>query len=287
MSLFGDDYNEMQAQPLLEEQTIESILAGRTPSGRPELDELASFVNEVRSVATAPAPKVGVELAAILAGGLTTDKGDLSATAVSNVTGPAPQAAGLPKRRKSMIETIFASAAGKAAAVLAGLSLATTGAAAADVLPQVAQDRVASAVEVVSPFDLPDSADKRQDGEHRKDGDVADDKPADPSGERNPNAEDNFGADVSNRAQTTEDKGKDFGQSVSNDARERFQPADPGSQRPATTPTASNNPGTSKAPATRPTPSNNPGTSHRESAPSQAPASTPTAEDNPGSGYRR
>jgi hypothetical protein len=80
MSLFSDDYDEMQTQPLMDEQTMESILAGRSPSGRPELDELASFVTEVRSVASAPPPKVGAELAAVLAGGLSTDKGDLSAT---------------------------------------------------------------------------------------------------------------------------------------------------------------------------------------------------------------
>ena len=97
MSLSGDYHDEMQTQPLLDDQAIESILAGRSPSGRPELDELARFVTEVRSVASAPTPKVGAELAAVLAGGLTTDKGDLPATAASNVTGPAPQAAGLPK----------------------------------------------------------------------------------------------------------------------------------------------------------------------------------------------
>ncbi len=285
MSLLDDEHDEMRTQPLLDDQTIESVLAGRKSPARPEIDELASFFSEVRSVAAAPAPKLGADLAAILANGLTTtDKGDLPAMAASTVTGPATQAAGLPKRRKSMIETIFASAAAKAAAVLAGLSLATTGAAAADVLPRVAQDRVAAAVEALTPLDLPDSADKRQDGEHRKDGDAAD-KAEDPSDQRNPNAEDNFGADVSNRARTTEDKGRDFGQSVSNDARERFQPANPGSQRPATTPTASNNPGTTRAPATTPTASNNPGTSYRESAP--VPAPTPTADSNPGSAYRR
>ncbi len=183
-----------------------------------------------------------------------------------------------------MLEIIFAKAAlAKAAAVLGSLSIATTGAAAANVLPGAAQDGVAAAIEAVSPLDLPDSDDKRQDGEHRQD-DVAGEQPEVPASQPNPNAETNFGADVSGRAQSTEDKGKDFGQSVSNDARNRFQP--PVSKRPATRPTASNNPGTSyrqKAPASRPattpTASNNPGTSYRESA--------PTAENNPGSGYRR
>ncbi len=101
MSLRGDDHDEMQAQPLFDDQTIESILAGRTPSARPELDQLASFVSEVRSVATVPAPKAGAQLAAILANGLITDKGDLPATAASNVTGPAEQAAGLPNWRQT------------------------------------------------------------------------------------------------------------------------------------------------------------------------------------------
>ena len=127
MSVFGDYEAEMQTQTLLDDQTIESILTGRTPSNRPELDDLACLVTEVRSVASGPAPRVGAQLAAVLAGGLSTDKGDLSATAASNVPGPGNQAAGLPKRRKSMLETIFAKAAlAKAAAVL-GVAAADVG----------------------------------------------------------------------------------------------------------------------------------------------------------------
>ena len=151
MSLFGDYEDEMQTQPLLDDQTIESILTGRTPSNRPELDDLARLVTEVRSVASGPAPRVGAQLAAVLAGGLSTDKGDLSATAASNVPGPGNQAAGLPKRRKSMLETISAKAAlAKAAAVLGGLTIATTGAAAADLLPGPAQNGVAAVIEALS-----------------------------------------------------------------------------------------------------------------------------------------
>ncbi len=279
MSVFDDHHDEMQTQPLFDEQTLESILAGRSPSGRPELDELASFVNEVRSVASAPPPKVGAQLAAVLAGGLSTDKGDLSATAASNVTGPAPQAAGLPKRRKSMLETIFAKAVlAKAAVVLGGLTIATTGAAAADLLPGPAQNGVAAVVEAVSPLNVPDSDDKRQDGGNRQD-DVADEKPEVPSDQPNPNAEANFGSDVSNRAQTTEDKGKDFGQSVRNDAPKADAANDAQKRRPATAP--------AQRPATTPTADSNPGTPNRERAPSQQPSTTPTADSNPGSGYRR
>ena len=287
MSLFGDYEDEMQTQPLLDDQTIESILTGRAPSNRPELDDLARFVTEVRSVATGPTPRVGAQLAAVLAGGLSTDKGDLSATAASNVPGPGNQAAGLPKRRKSMLETISAKAAlAKAAAVLGGLTIATTGAAAADLLPGPAQNGVAAVIEALSPLDLPDSADKRKDGEHRQDGDVADHKPEQPA---------NFRTDVSGRApEAAKEDGRAFGESVSNSAPKADAATEAQSRRPATTPTASNNPGTSyrnsaptQQPANTPTADNNPGTPYRNSAPSQQPVTTPTADDNPGSAYRR
>ncbi|MDP8992878.1 MAG: hypothetical protein M3N31_07510 [Actinomycetota bacterium] len=277
MSLFGDDHYEMRTQPLLDEQTIESILAGRSPSGQPEVDELARFVNEVRSVSSGPSPVVGTQLAAVLAGGLTTDKGDLPVTAASNVTGLAEQAAGLPKRRKSMLETIFAKAAlAKAAAVLGGLSIATTGAAAAGVLPGAAQNGVAAVIEALSPFDLPDSDDKRRDAEHRND-DVADDRPEVPAPQADRNAHDNFGATVSGRApEEPQQDGRAFGESVSNSAPKAGTATDAQTRRPA-----------ASQPASTPTASNNPGTSYRESAPAQQPSQTPTADSNPGTSYRR
>lgn len=127
-----------------------------------------------------------------------------------------------------MIEAIVTKAfLAKAATVIAGLSLATTGAGAANVLPQVAQDRVAAAVEKASPLDLPDSQDlsggtgkvdkppKTEKAESSGETDEAG-KP-----EKNEKAKDNFGAIVSAKAHSTDDKGKDFGQSVSEEARAR------------------------------------------------------------------
>ncbi len=122
----------------------------------------------------------------------------------------------------------------KAATVVAGLSLATTGVGAADVLPQVAQDRVAAAVEKVSPLDLPDSQDpagapaapdEADKAPHAVKADDSTEKPADgekaDKTEKPEQARDNFGQIVSARARSTEDKGKEFGQSVSADARAR------------------------------------------------------------------
>jgi len=106
-----------------------------------------------------------------------------------------------------MIEAIVTKAfLAKAATVIAGLSLATTGAGAANVLPQVAQDRVAAAVEKASPLDLPDSQDPVS-------GTDKADKPE--------KVKDNFGAIVSAKAHSTEEKGRDFGQSVSEQAHAR------------------------------------------------------------------
>ena len=117
----------------------------------------------------------------------------------------------------------------KAATVIAGLSLATTGAGAADVLPQVAQDRVAAAVEKASPLDLPDSQDPssgtgKVDKPQKTEKAAETEKPAESDAEKpekNEKAKDNFGAIVSAKAHSTDGKGKDFGQSVSEEARAR------------------------------------------------------------------
>ncbi|MDP8976492.1 MAG: hypothetical protein M3N28_09065 [Actinomycetota bacterium] len=285
MSLFDDHPDEMQAQTFLDERTIDSILAGTSPSGRSDLDVLAGFATEVRSVATASAPQVGPALAAVLAGGPTANASDLPAMAGRKATGPARQPA---ERRTSRRSFLPRAVSVKAAAVLGGLTIATTGAAAADLLPQPAQNTVAAVVEAVSPIDLPDSddtADKANDREHRKD-DVADHLPS-------PTTDDNFGADVSDRARSAEDKGKDFGQSVSGDAPKADAATDAKQQRPAGTPASGDKPGNShretapaQPPATTPTASDNPGTPHRESAPGRQPSGTP-AGSRPGSAYRR
>ncbi|MDQ3680728.1 MAG: hypothetical protein M3378_09365 [Actinomycetota bacterium] len=130
----------------------------------------------------------------------------------------------------------------KATTVLGALTFATAGAGAADVLPQAAQDRVAGAVEKVSALDLPDSKDRarkadkadkadRADKAPRADGGDADEgekpeKAGKPDkgdkGDKAPKpAKDNFGRVVSERARSTEDKGRQFGQSVSAEARAR------------------------------------------------------------------
>ena len=124
-----------------------------------------------------------------MAEGFSTEKGDLPATAASNVTGPAPQAAGLPKWRKKMLITellagLVAKFAGLGMVAKAGLGLtlaatSTTAAGAVGALPDPAQHAVATAVAAATPFTFPDSEKEAKDAKDAK------------------QAKDNFGATVS------------------------------------------------------------------------------------------
>ena len=157
MSPLGDDGPEMPRHQPFDDDAIEALLAGTTRDAG--LADLASFVADVRSSAEAfPIPSPA--LAAALASGLSIDKGDLPATAASNVHGPAPQVAGLPKwRRLRMKIQGFLAGLGVAGKVALGASLAaaaTTGAGAAGVLPGPVQHVVASTVSAVTPFEFPD-----------------------------------------------------------------------------------------------------------------------------------
>lgn len=92
---------------------------------------------------------------------------------------------------------------------------------------------------------------------------------------------DNFGQSVSADAKSglPQEDGRAFGEKVSANAPKAPQAT---TARPAQTPTADANPGTSRR-ESAPTADANPGTSHRESAPTQE--SAPTADSNPGTSY--
>lgn len=190
-------------------------------------------------------------------------------TAASNVPGPVTQAAGLPKRKKNVIETALAklSALGLAAKIgvaTGALALTGTAAAATGALP----DPVVDAIERTG-IEIPGgrSAEHRQDTEHRQDADRRQD------GEHRPDvdatttetpAQADFGTGVADGATSgaPQEDGADFGSDVSSTARDTYQPP--------TTPTADDNPGTE----------------YQDDAGSQQPAETPTADSNPGTSRR-
>ncbi len=87
MSGSGDYDTEMFRRPPLDDATIEAFFTGQ-PAGE-ELAPLAGLVDDLHAMTNGPAPVTSMQLAAMLAEGFSTAKGDLLATAASNVTGPA------------------------------------------------------------------------------------------------------------------------------------------------------------------------------------------------------
>ncbi|MGH9279510.1 MAG: hypothetical protein ACRD12_15590 [Acidimicrobiales bacterium] len=143
----------MPDDDLLDDESIESLLGGRGSGS------VAEFIREISSTAEQPPPVPNAALAAVLARGVSTDKGDLLATAGSNVHGPAEQVAGLPKWRKPQsMFPVTGLLTGLGAKVAAGVMAALAGVAglgAAGALPGPAQDVVANVIETISPLDVP------------------------------------------------------------------------------------------------------------------------------------
>jgi hypothetical protein len=166
MSHFDGDTDEMPVPPL-DDRALEALLSG-APQPQSGFDWLVPFVEDLGAAASGPAPATKPALAMLLAQGFSTEKGDLPATAASNVTGPAPQAAGLPKWRKKMLISellagLVTKLAGLGMAAKAGMGLtlaaaSTTAAGAVGVLPAPAQHAVATVVEAATPFSFPDEA---------------------------------------------------------------------------------------------------------------------------------
>ena len=166
MSDSGDYRTEMFRNHPLDDATIEAFFTGQ-PADE-DLAPLAGFVEDLRSVTSGPAPVPSMRLAAMLAEGFSTEKGDLLVTAASNVTGPASQAAGLPKRKRTKKMIIAELLAGLGVAAKAGIGLtaaaaAVTAGGAAGVLPGPAQGAVSAGVEAVTPFSFPDRANAKAD----------------------------------------------------------------------------------------------------------------------------
>src|SRR5690606_32581647 len=83
--LSGDDVGEMTRRPRLDDRTADALFSGRIPSDREDLADVAALVESLRTAASAtPTPAPNAALAAVLADGLSTDKGELPVTVGSN-----------------------------------------------------------------------------------------------------------------------------------------------------------------------------------------------------------
>lgn len=162
MNPFDDDMSEMPQvhrfdETDLDDQRIEAILAGTAGA---EHAALSAFVADVRDQASGPVPVPSASLATLFTQGFSTEKGDLPATAASNVTGPAPQAAGLPKWRNFIMDVkkwvAGLSVAGKLVLGAGIAAAAGGGAGTVGALPDPIQHQFAEVFDPISPFDLPD-----------------------------------------------------------------------------------------------------------------------------------
>jgi hypothetical protein len=127
-------------------------------SGSEELEDISRLVQNVRSkyLGEIDPDLKAAHLAALMQVVNLTDKGDLAARPASKVNGPARQASGLPKRRRRFVlQSVFATLSTKLALGGAAVAMAATGGlAATGHLPDQAQTAISHAVDNVG-IDIP------------------------------------------------------------------------------------------------------------------------------------
>ncbi|MDP5184729.1 hypothetical protein QOZ88_19005 [Blastococcus sp. BMG 814] len=148
------------------DEAFEAYLAGRPVPA--EEASLMAFADSVREMSSRPA-RPNAALAELLTTGLLTVPA--LAETVPTARGAASTALpGRPRRRNRMFTVLAAAvakfaSAGAVAQASAGLGAALVGvstAGVAGVLPAPVQDGVATTIEAVTPFDLPDSTDAEE-----------------------------------------------------------------------------------------------------------------------------
>jgi hypothetical protein len=142
MKIFGE----------ISEHELDRLFSGKAPAENSGLKDIASLVQKVQTTyLTNIEPDVeATHLAGLIEVVNLTDKGDLAARPASKVTGPHAQASGLPKRRRRfMLESLFATLTAKLAVGGIAIAMAATGAAATGHLPDQAQTGLSTAVEKI------------------------------------------------------------------------------------------------------------------------------------------
>jgi hypothetical protein len=205
-----------------------TLVTGRAPAGRPELEVLAQSLAEFRaaSFGTTPRPSATLEsrLALGIAPVISESKEPASAVSIETTSSPLR-----PRRtRKSPVRTALTWIAGLSLGlkILLGAAVAATaaaGAGAAGVLPFGTQQAFDEVVSVVVPVEKTDEGTDEGAGEGVDDGAV--DEPAVDEVEGYDPAEDgNFGGWVSDLAHDKPGTGKEFGDMVSDEAHNKPHP---------------------------------------------------------------
>ena len=164
MSRFDDDDDEM-ARRELDDDAVESLLAGRTVP--PGWGPVSAFVVEARSAGRGEPPAPSPELQAILTEGLSLAP-DADVTPPRALRGDRAGSPGPVRRRRRMAIAELVTGLGLGAKVLLGAGVASaslTAASAAGVLPGPLDHAVAGAVRTATPFDISDDDAPATDGD--------------------------------------------------------------------------------------------------------------------------
>lgn len=171
--------DEMKPFGKISEQDLDRLFSGKAPTESSGLNDISGLVHVVqnRFSADIDADLESTHLTALMQMVNSTDKGDLAVRPASKVTGPESQASGLPKlRRKFMLESLFATLAGKIAAGSMAVVLAAVPVAATGNLPDQMQTGISQAVENVGiNIPLGDSAEDALEAAEDLDDEVVDD----------------------------------------------------------------------------------------------------------------
>ncbi len=169
MSGTGDNGPEMPLTGLLDDATIEAIVAGDQVDAR--FDQLAAFARHVRALGDGSTPPASPELQAVLTGLVAPTLAERTLAGPTHVVRTGGAAPGHPRYngssrspsprqyRRGRLATAAAKVAGLGLAAQVGLgaSVAAAGvlaAGAGGVLPGPATERVRGAIEAVTPFDF-------------------------------------------------------------------------------------------------------------------------------------
>ncbi|MDQ1709327.1 MAG: hypothetical protein QOG49_712 [Frankiaceae bacterium] len=150
----GDDLYDMRRNLEREDRDLESMLRGHVPADRPELEPIAALISELRASARTPAPP-SAALAAVLANGLPETERDAVAAGRSRRRAVS-WAAAVPAVTWARFSSLRTAA--KAAAIASVAALSFTSAAFAGALPDAIQEKVSTAVETVTPWNIPHPA---------------------------------------------------------------------------------------------------------------------------------
>jgi hypothetical protein len=210
-----------------------TLVTGRAPVGRPELEVLATSLSEFRAASFESAPQPSAALAARLSLGnateISTSQGSaFDAETIETTLSPSRDS----RARKGLVRTVFSWIAGLGLALKIALgtvvaAAAVTGAGAAGVLPFGTQDAFDEVVSVVVPADTDDGTDDGVDDgtdDGADDGTDAEGSGDGDAGDHYDPADGNFGSWVSDKAHNKPDDGKNFGELVSGEAHNKPHP---------------------------------------------------------------